>query len=152
MQLGESHTSFKREDSSESFTKIVMGVSIQICFEVSILKKKIFQQGDKNGATKTPLGDINQFDLVAQIEKGLAKELQELEEKNRSSSSSSAKSKNNSSGSPEKGEGWRISINQYLATVLTVQCFVSKFVEPINVKENIRKMQKNRRKCIASNY
>ncbi|KAL5292343.1 TBC1D8 family protein [Megaselia abdita] len=134
VQLGESHTTFKREDSSESFTKIVMG-------------------GNGADKSKTPvMGDINQFDLVAQIEKGLAKELQELEEKNRSSSSSSAKSKNNSSSSPEKGEGWRISINQYLATVLTVQCFVNKFVEPVNIKENIRKMQKNRRKCIASNY
>lgn len=98
------------------------------------------------------IADINQFDLVAQIEKGLAKELQELEEKTRSSSSSSAKSKNNSPTSPEKGEGWRISINQYLATVLTIQCFVNKFVEPVNIRENIRKIQKNRRKCIASNY
>lgn len=38
VQLGESHTSFKREDSSESFTKIVMGGNA-----VSLLKYFLFQ-------------------------------------------------------------------------------------------------------------
>lgn len=49
-------------------------------------------------------------------------------------------------------DDWEISINQFIATVLAVTTIVKGFYNRTPIKENIEKMQKNRRKCISSNY
>lgn len=64
----------------------------------------------------------------------------------------SNKRNSDSSNSSSDDDLWEISINQFIATVLAVTSIVKGFYVRTSIKEKIEKMQKNRRKCIISNY
>lgn len=64
----------------------------------------------------------------------------------------SSKNTSSCSNSSLDFDDWEISINQFIATVLAVSTIVKGFYSRTPIKENIEKMQKNRRKCISSNY
>lgn len=70
----------------------------------------------------------------------------------KSNNQKSSKNTSSCSNSSLEFDDWEISINQFIATVLAVTSIVKGFYNPTPIKENIEKMQKNRRKCISSNY
>lgn len=117
------------------------------------------QQPDSNGNPTTPCEPSTTTKLFVDLE-------EELRQARGSSSAAPAggngtltsnnqkSSKNTSSCSNSSldFDDWEISINQFIATVLAVTTIVKGFYDSTPIKKNIEKMQKNRRKCISSNY
>lgn len=47
---------------------------------------------------------------------------------------------------------WRITLNQFLGTAVTVPCITDYFSQKTSMKEKVNRMKKNRMKCVVSNY
>lgn len=47
---------------------------------------------------------------------------------------------------------WRITLNQFLGTAVTVPCITDHFSQKTSMKEKVNRMKKNRMKCVVSNY
>lgn len=106
----------------------------------NILNAFTCQQPDSNGNPTTPSVESN---ATTRLFQAYEEELQQ------NSSSGGTGSSNNSSTDVDS---WEISINQFIATVLAVTSIVQCFYMKTPIKENIERMQKNRRKCVITNY
>lgn len=47
---------------------------------------------------------------------------------------------------------WRITLNQFLGTAVTVPCITDHFSQKTSMKEKVNRMKKNRMKCVVPNY
>lgn len=82
----------------------------------------------------------------------LEEELRQARGESSSSTNQKSSKHTSSSNSSIDYDYWEISISQFIATVLSVKTIVKGFYTRTPIKDNIEKMQKNRRKCITSNY
>uniref|UniRef100_A0A1B0B5L1 Rab-GAP TBC domain-containing protein n=1 Tax=Glossina palpalis gambiensis TaxID=67801 RepID=A0A1B0B5L1_9MUSC len=128
IELGNSN--MKKDSSLESFTQL------NLCSG---------EEPDSNGNPTTPIEPPSTTKLFLDLE-------QELRQANAASMLKSNKHNSDSSNSSSDDDLWEISINQFIATVLAVTSIVKGFYVRTSIKEKIEKMQKNRRKCIISNY
>ncbi|XP_073840072.1 TBC1 domain family member 8/9 isoform X1 [Musca autumnalis] len=124
----------KKESSLESFTQLNLGGN---------------EEPDSNGNPTTPCEPPGTTKLFMDLEE----ELRQARGESSSSSNQQKSSKNtSSSNSSIDYDYWEISINQFIGTVLNVKSIVKGFYTRTPIKENIEKMQKNRRKCITTSY
>ncbi|XP_039963807.1 TBC1 domain family member 9 [Bactrocera tryoni] len=123
LELG--NNNMKKEISLDSFTQLNLGNG---------------DEPDSNGNPTTPSVESNATTRLFQA--------YEEELKQNSSTGGTGSSSNSSTDV----DSWEISINQFIATVLAVTSIVQCFYMKTPIKENIERMQKNRRKCVITNY
>ncbi|XP_054734320.1 TBC1 domain family member 9 [Anastrepha obliqua] len=124
LELG--NNNMRKEISLDSFTQLNLGSG---------------DEPDSNGNPTTPSADTN----------ATTKLFQAYEEELKQNSSGAGRASSSSDSSTEF-DSWEISINQFIATVLAVTSIVQGFYQKTPIKEKIEKMQKNRRKCVITNY
>ncbi|XP_017136755.1 TBC1 domain family member 9 isoform X1 [Drosophila miranda] len=127
LELGNSN--IKKEPSLESFTQLNLGGSGD-------------EQPDSNGNPTTPAAEHSSTTRLFVA----------LEEELRQAGGKASSSRDSSSSSTNTSEAWHISINQFIATVLTVNTIVQGFQTPIQITEQVEQLQKKRRKCLSTNY
>lgn len=117
-----------------------------------VFKKLYFSlQPDSNGNPTTPCEPPTTTKLFVDLEEEL-RQARNADGTLTSNNQKSSKNTSSCSNSSLDFDDWEISINQFIATVLAVTTIVKGFYTRTPIKENIEKMQKNRRKCISSNY
>lgn len=125
---------------------------------LSLLNNYFFAtlQPDSNGNPTSPNEPTKTTKLFLDLEEELRQARENCGEDvagDRKLTSNNRKSSKNSSRSSSLDfDDWEISINQFIATVLAVTSIVKGFYSRTPIKENIEKMQNNRRKCISSIY
>ncbi|XP_067644992.1 TBC1 domain family member 9 [Eurosta solidaginis] len=123
IELG--NNNMRKEISLDSFTQLNLGNG---------------DEPDNNGNPTTPCADTNATTKLFQAYEDELKQ------------NSGGRRGGSSSDSSLDLHNWEISINQFIATVLAVTSIVQGFYQKPSIKENIEKMQKNRRKCVNTNY
>ncbi|XP_055912363.1 TBC1 domain family member 9 isoform X1 [Eupeodes corollae] len=130
MELGSQNVcNIKKDISLESFTQLDFNGSND--------------EPDTNGNPTTPMEPPSTSNLFMALDK-------ELRQAEAALSTSSVTTPTTATATD--ADNWEISINQFIATVLAVTSIVQAFYAHTPIKENIERMQKNRRKCVASNY
>ncbi|XP_037819094.1 TBC1 domain family member 8B [Lucilia sericata] len=137
LELGKDN--IRKDSSLESFTQLNLGGN---------------EEPDSNGNPTTPCEPLTTTKLFVDLEEELKQARCNGGGDGTLTSNKQKSSKNTSSCSNSSldFDDWEISINQFIATVLAVTTIVKGFYNRTPIKENIEKMQKNRRKCISSNY
>uniref|UniRef100_A0A1I8PL77 Rab-GAP TBC domain-containing protein n=1 Tax=Stomoxys calcitrans TaxID=35570 RepID=A0A1I8PL77_STOCA len=132
LELG--NCNLKRDSSLESFTQLNLAAN---------------EEPDSNGNPTTPCEPPSTTKLFLDLEEELR---QARGETTTSTSQKASKNSSSNNSSDAYDDCWEISINQFIATVLTIRSIYKGFKTRTPIKENIEKMQKNRRKCITSTY
>lgn len=132
MELGSQNpNNLKKEISLESFTQLDFTGSND--------------EPDTNGNPTTPMEPPSTSNLFMNLDR-------ELRQAEGGFSASSVTTPTTATATDADTDNWEISINQFIATVLAVASIVQAFYIHTPITENIERMQKNRRKCVASNY
>ncbi|KAH8295819.1 hypothetical protein KR018_010248, partial [Drosophila ironensis] len=134
MELGNSN--IKKEPSLESFTQLNLAGSGD-------------EQPDNNGNPTTPAAEPSS---TTRLFVALEEELRQAGGQARTTTTTTTTSSRSSGSSTNISESWHISIVQFIATVLSVNCIVRGFQTPIQISEQIEQLQKKRRKCLSTNY
>ncbi|XP_030570382.1 TBC1 domain family member 9 isoform X2 [Drosophila novamexicana] len=138
IEMGNSN--IKKEPSLESFTQLNLGGSSD-------------EQPDSNGNPTTPAAEPSSTTrLFVALEEELRQAQAGTAAVAGTSATATTSNSSGSSSSTNTSDAWNISINQFIATVLTCECIVKAFQTRTHIVEQIEQLQKKRRKCLSTNY